>query len=229
MWLSLPLEAAMWRWKVIQALRGSLIEQLRGKHGDRLVNEQIMMQFHAAQWYQDIGPEDLTKVLNGTADELLDNVLKIFVRTRVRMTVRRGLSVLEVPHTDVVNVVLSMRVCLAQVSLLEQSYVPRTDEVLDTIERVLTSTRSFLFVPLNLTSHPNNCMLRNICVSCTIALGNCVGLMCGLRKGSFWTSATLCLVTFHCVHVLLRLFRHSSRLSMGRVLFPPTCRTCNTC
>jgi len=149
-----PMEAAVWRWKVLQALQGSLIAQFRARYGDRLVNENIMSQFHAAQWYQDIGPKDLTKVLDGTADALLKNVLDVFVRTRDKMTVRRSLSVLSVPHTDILGVVASMRVCLLQVRLLDPNFVPRVDEVLDTIERALDTdkelfvrTTQFDFVP----------------------------------------------------------------------------------
>jgi hypothetical protein len=149
-----PMEAAVWRWKVLQALQGSLIAQFRARYGDRLVNENIMSQFHAAQWFQDIGPEDLTKVLDGTAVALLKNVLEVFVRTRDKMTVRRSLSVLSVPHTDILGVVASMRVCLLQVRLLDPNFVPRIDEVLDTIERALDTdkelfvrTTQFDFVP----------------------------------------------------------------------------------
>ena len=132
-----PLGTAVWRWKVLQALQATLIAQFRVRHGDRLVNEQILTNFHGAQWYQDIEPEQLETVLNDTADALLSKILRVFVQTRDRMTVRRGLTVLSVPNDDLVSVVLSMRVCLLQVRLLEPKYKARVEEVLDTVERAL--------------------------------------------------------------------------------------------
>ena len=118
---------------LIQALQATLIAQFRVRHGDRLVNEQILTNFHGAQWYQDIEPEQLETVLNDTADALLSKILRVFVQTRDRMTVRRGLTVLSVPNDDLVSVVLSMRVCLLQVRLLEPKYKARVEEVLDTV------------------------------------------------------------------------------------------------
>ena len=132
-----PMEAAVWHSKVLQRLNASLLVQFRAKYGDRLVNESVMQQFHAAQWYQDIKPEDLAKVLDDTTDKLLHRILEVFVHTKDRMTVRRGLTVLSVPHEDIVSVVLSMRVCLLQVRLLDPDFQPRVDEVIDTIERAL--------------------------------------------------------------------------------------------
>jgi hypothetical protein len=132
-----PMATAVWRHKTLQALQATLIAQFRVRHGDRLVNEHILTNFRGAQWLFDIEPEQLEAVLNDTADALLSKILRVFVQTRDRMTVRRGLTVLEVPHTDIVSVVLSMRVCLLQVRLIDPKYKARVEEVLDTVERAL--------------------------------------------------------------------------------------------
>ena len=68
-----PLGTAVWRHKVLQALQATLIAQFRVRHGDRLVNEHILTNFHGAQWYQDIEPEQLEVVLNDSGRVVVEN------------------------------------------------------------------------------------------------------------------------------------------------------------
>jgi hypothetical protein len=133
-----PLEVAVWRHKTLQELSTSLLAQFRKRHGDTLINEHIVRQFHATHWFGDTSAEKLAETMAGSVDALLKGILSVYVRSRDRMGVRRSLSVLESPHHDILRVLLAMRVCLLQVRLLDPDYAPNLQCVLDTIERALT-------------------------------------------------------------------------------------------
>jgi hypothetical protein len=132
-----PVEVAVWRHKTLQELAASLITQFRKRHGDTLINEHIVRQFHATHWFGDTSADKLAATMAGSVDELLKGILSVYVRTSDKMCVRRSLSVLETSHRDILRVLLAMRVCLLQVRLLDPDHVPNLHSVLDTIERAL--------------------------------------------------------------------------------------------